>query len=149
MIRPILLSLACLASLAADIGEVRTVYLMPMTGGLDQFLANRLAEAKLMQVVADPKRADAYFTDRLGEAFEKRLQDLATTEEEKAKKKDDREVRPYMSGTSRGNIFLVDSKTRQVLWSAYERPRRSAPDELDRTADRIVKRLKRELQPSK
>jgi hypothetical protein len=40
-------------------------------------------------------------------------------------------------------MFLVDLKTRTVLWSAYERPRNTTPDELNRTAKRIVDRLKK------
>ena len=37
--------------------------------GLDQYLANRLTDDHIFQVVTDPKQADAVFTDRIGEAF--------------------------------------------------------------------------------
>ena len=54
---------------------------------------------------------------------------------------------PPFSSFSRGkgNVFLVDIKTRQVLWSLYERPKKILPDELDRTSGRIVLRLKKDL----
>lgn len=60
----------------AQLANVRTVYVFPMTGGLDQYLANRITNAGLFQVVMDPKKADALFTDRLGEGLESRLAGL-------------------------------------------------------------------------
>jgi hypothetical protein len=52
-----------------------------------------------------------------------------------------------VSGRGRGTIFLVDVKSRQVLWSAFEKPRNSSPNELDHTAERVVKQLKEDLSP--
>jgi len=52
-----------------------------------------------------------------------------------------------VSGRGRGTIFLVDVKSRQVLWSAFERPKNSSPHELDHTAERVVKQLKQDLSP--
>jgi hypothetical protein len=52
-----------------------------------------------------------------------------------------------VSGRGRGTIFLVDVKSRQVLWSAFEKPKNSSPQELDRTAVRVVKLLKEDLSP--
>jgi len=52
-----------------------------------------------------------------------------------------------LSGRGRGTIFLVDVKSRQVLWSAFERPKNSNPREMDHTAERIVKLLKQDLAP--
>ena len=59
------------------------------------------------------------------------------------------EKRGYMStsGHGHGTIFLVDVKSRQVLWSAFDRPKSSTPRELDHTAARIVQRLKDDLEP--
>jgi hypothetical protein len=48
-------------------------------------------------------------------------------------------------GGGRGTLFLVDAHSRAVLWSVYERPKRTSPDELDRTAKRVVDRLKKDL----
>lgn len=47
----------------------------------------------------------------------------------------------------KGTIFPVSGKSRTVLWSVYEHPKNTQPSELDRTAQRIVDRLKRELKP--
>jgi hypothetical protein len=52
-----------------------------------------------------------------------------------------------VTSRSRGTIFLVDVKSRQVVWSAFERPKSFAPGEMDRTAERIVKKLKEDLTP--
>src|SRR5688500_13830221 len=70
----------CVSTFAAnvhpDLMEVREVYLLPMSGGLDQYLANRLTREGRFEVVTDPKNADAVFTDRLGPAFEDKLKEL-------------------------------------------------------------------------
>jgi hypothetical protein len=123
--------------------EVRTVYLMPMGSGLDQYLANQLTAAGAYEVVTDPKRADAVFTDHLGESFEQKLAELLAPPKEEDEKGDDKVV--HLSTFSRGKntIFLVDVKNKSVLWSAYEKPKNSSPDELNRTATRIVQRLKK------
>jgi hypothetical protein len=57
----------------ADLAQVHKVYLLPMRNGIDQYLANRLTNLGVFQVVTDPKKADAVFTDQLGESFERRL----------------------------------------------------------------------------
>jgi hypothetical protein len=66
---------------AAEIGgsSVRTVYILPMSGGLDQYIANQLTREHLLEVIADPTRADAIFTDRLGELLEYKLEKLHPT----------------------------------------------------------------------
>src|SRR5438132_12916217 len=71
--------LACLVALNASspqLQQVQSVYILAMGSGMDQFLANRLTRFGKMQVVADPQRADAILTDRLGEVFEKKLDEL-------------------------------------------------------------------------
>jgi hypothetical protein len=50
---------------------------------------------------------------------------------------------------ARGTLFLVDAKSRQVVWSIYEPPKDFAGKEMNRTASDIVSRLKRELNPKK
>jgi hypothetical protein len=125
---------------------VQTVYLLPMASGLDQYVANRLAASGVFQVTTDPKKADAIFTDRLGEAFEQRLDSLLLPPVEKSSKesKAEEKAAPRVSTFSRnkGTMFLVDAATRAVLWSAYEPPKNTSPRELDRTARRIVGALK-------
>jgi hypothetical protein len=53
--------------------------------------------------------------------------------------------RPNAFGGGKGTLFLVDAHSRAVLWSVYEKPKSTSPDELDRTAKRIVSRLKQDL----
>jgi hypothetical protein len=53
--------------------------------------------------------------------------------------------RPNAFGGGKGTLFLVDAHSRAVLWSVYEKPKSTSPDELDRTAKRVVTRLKQDL----
>lgn len=150
-------AVACTALLCganAQLQQVQSVYILPMGSGMDQFLANRLARFGKMQVVADPQHADAILTDRLGEPFEKKLDELypppadpkkaVADEDATGTLKDEQPpVRAFSRG--RGNFFLVDRKSRNVLWSTYELPRNGSPAELNRTAERVVNNLKRDL----
>jgi hypothetical protein len=74
----LLVGLSAIAAAAdkAPVAQVHTVYLLPMTNGLDQYLANRLTNLKVFQVVADPDKADAVLSDLLGEVLESRLNAL-------------------------------------------------------------------------
>jgi hypothetical protein len=177
-------SLICCLNLAAaaELTGGRTVYLMPMGRGLDQFIANRLTRMHVLQVVTDPAKADTIFTDQVGATLEDRLKDLyppppspeakdaakekEAATKEKAEKPEKQSAPPAqgppsllsdtvnkadkagtmgVSGRGRGTIFLVDVKSRQVLWSAFEKPKNSSPHELDHTAERVVKLLKEDL----
>ena len=172
----------------AELASVQSVYLLPMSSGMDQYLANRLATANVFRVVTDAKRADAILTDQLGAGFERRMDDLfppqsaaaaaaaaaaevpppagakeqpedpkaaaAKARERADQRREAEEVEklkrmglPPTSSFSRGrgNIFLVDVKTRQVLWSLYARPKKIMPDDLDRTSATIVERLKKDV----
>jgi hypothetical protein len=66
------LAVALAAPPKSELTQVRKVYLLPMRNGMEQYLANRLTGLGVFQVVTDPKRADAIFTDGIGEAFESR-----------------------------------------------------------------------------
>ena len=48
-------------------------------------------------------------------------------------------------GHSKGTVFLVGTKSRQVIWSAYELPKNSTSNEMDRIASVIVSRLKKDM----
>lgn len=150
------LALPVVAAQNPELGRVQTVYLLRMGHGLDQYLATHLTRLGVFQVVADPAKADAVFTDHLGEAFEQRLAELfpaaaqpaeasKITEEEKHSAR--REEGPRISswGRGRGTVFLVEPRTRQVLWSVYEPPRDSSAQQVQRAARRIAERLRREL----
>lgn len=152
----------------ADLAQVQIVYLLPMGSGLDQYLANRLIGEQVFQVVTDHVKADALLTDHIGANFEARFLELypppPDPEEAKVKAKEEEakseepagggfgelkgDTAPMRSSIyrSRGNLFLVDVRTRRVLWSIYERPKSSAPDDLDKASRRIVDRLKKAVQ---
>src|SRR5271154_3942954 len=123
-----------------DLQKVHTVYLLSMSSSMDQYLANRLTTEGVLQVVTDPNLADAVLTDRLGIAFEERLKQLypppppppAVEKEKKDKgdkntfsdalKADEAAQRNIMSSQpARGNFFLVDRRSKQVIWSIYSR----------------------------
>src|SRR5258708_4264218 len=114
------LLLVCLTLGASD-SEIKSVYLLPMSGGLDQYLANRLSG--VFRVVTDPKLADAVFTDRLGGPFEQKLAELYPSDTAEEVDKDDKDgkksVQSSNFGRGKGTIFLVDLKTRAVVWSSF------------------------------
>ncbi len=43
---------------AAGLGDIKTVYLLPMSSGLDQYLAQRLTAEAVLQVVKQAKPAN-------------------------------------------------------------------------------------------
>lgn len=147
------------APTATPLLQIHHVYLLPMANGFDQHLANHLTRQGLVQVVADPARADAILTDRLGKPFEQKLEELypdaKPAVEAKAKADEEAEEkgaagmdlkvtpleRPTSFGKGKGTVFLVHRGSRAVVWSTYERPRRTTPDELDRSARRVTDRL--------
>src|SRR4029077_7888560 len=128
----ILSALLCMISIPAahaQVSGVKTVYVLPMANGLDQYLALRLTSEGVLQVVTDPKKADAIFTDGIGARLEESFATLFdSTKKEKGDKVGEVDfahpaMRP-LSG-SRGVIFLVDRNTRDVVWSTFERPKSS------------------------
>lgn len=161
----LLISLTGALLCGQDLSQVHSVYLLGMGRGLDQYLANRLTEEHVFQVVTNPKMADAVFSDRIGPAFEDKLTELLRNPEPAAqpgkdKDKDNERASstsslPQLSGPAqtstfgagKGTVFLVDPKTHRVLWSVYQSPKSSRSDDLNRTASDIVSRLKRDLKP--
>jgi hypothetical protein len=67
---------AAFCSVNPQLREVKRVYILAMTASMDQFLASQLAKSGIFEVVTDPKKADAIITDRVGESFESKLDDL-------------------------------------------------------------------------
>jgi hypothetical protein len=132
------------ASASGQYAGPKTVYILPMAAGLDQYLAQWLTKDHVMQVVADPKAAEVVMTDRLGDAFEQRMKQIHpdTDKDKSDKKSDDSIPHTFRSSKPQGTIFLVDAKSRQVLWSDYQKPPRSNSDkDLNRAAEQIVKTL--------
>jgi len=179
----LLIPLAAATAIAApnaDLSSVQSVYILPMSNGFDQYLANHLTRLGLFQIVTDPERADAFFSDRIGEALQVRFDAIEKAEREKAEQEQAKAAEaaskaaedsakkteasdtkaakdgdapviapvdaapPRVSNFNRakGTTFLVDRRSRRVLWSIYERPKNTTPDELDRTAARLAARLK-------
>jgi hypothetical protein len=174
----IALFLSCAAGLVfgSDLGAVKNVYLLKMSKGMDQYLANRLTNEHVFQIVTDPKLADAILTDQIGEGFEAKMGELFPPPEpverpetpEKPEKTDKDKTAakggdsqnmmamlgdtvnklPTLSssfGHAKGTLFLVDAKSKEVVWSTYDVPKDATSRQMDRTATDIVSRLKREL----
>jgi hypothetical protein len=141
--------LSALFSIAGAHGEVlgvKTVYLLPMAGGLDQYLALQLTSRGVLQVVTDPKKADAILTDGIGARLEESLTAIygAPVDKDKSDKAGTTEfAHPVMQrlSNSRGVVFLVNRSSRDVLWSTFERPKSAQPEELKHAAAKIVDRL--------
>jgi Ni,Fe-hydrogenase III small subunit len=126
---------------AADVKSVKTVYVMPMANGLDQYLAARLAAGSLMQVVTDPQKADAVITDHVGEAFEKSMDELYGAVPAAKDAGSAAFARVGGGVRSRGTYFLVSRATRDVVWSDEETPKGTSPKETRRIAGRIADHL--------
>jgi hypothetical protein len=144
-----LLACALFTSLAwgAGLPDVRAVYVLPMAGGLDQFLASRLASEDVFHVVTDPMKADAIFTDQLGATFEQKLVELYPPPKPANAKPDKDDGTPpshaYTGGHVTGSIFLVDRASRTVIWSSYEKSAKRAPASMDAEAKRIVGQIQK------
>jgi hypothetical protein len=132
-----------------DLSKVRTVYILGMSYGLDQFLANRLTNSGVLWVVLDPARADAIMTDKLDEGFwtwlnaRYPLSSRAPMPESRDDLRSKNVIGP--TGRIRGTVFLVDPKSRLVLWSSYDQAKKASADELDGVAMRVTKRLTNSL----
>ena len=157
-------AIVALAAVNPQLKQVNAVYILAMGGGMDQFLANQITASGVFQVVTDPKKADAIITDRLGEIFETKLAELypppapAAPPPDEAKKADEKKSGLDFGGGAqrvssglrgKGNLFIVDRKSRSVLWSIFEPPKDSTPAELSKTAGRVVKRLKLDMTDKK
>jgi hypothetical protein len=171
----IALLLSCSAALAfgTDLASVKNVYLLKMQKGFDQYLANRLTNEHLFQIVTDPKLADAILTDQIGEGFQAKMDELfpPPPPPEPPAKPDEKSDKPEKSadtqnmaqmlgdsinklpslsasssfGRAKGTVFLVDAKSKEVVWSTYDPSKDSTSRQMDRTANDIVSRLKRDL----
>lgn len=131
---------------AASLAGAKTVYVMPMANGLDQYVAARLTNAGVLRVVTDPHKADVVFTDHLGQSFEESLAELYSAKGAPAA---DTPVEFSRVGgrSSRapGMAFVVDPKTKEVLWSGDGKVKQTNSDSLKRAADRIVQNLARAM----
>jgi len=90
---------AAFATVNPQLHEVKRVYILAMSASMDQYLANQLTKAGIFEVVTDPKKADAIITDRVGESFETKLDDLYPPP---APPKKAEETKPAADSTSDG-----------------------------------------------
>jgi hypothetical protein len=145
------------AAASAFCQDGQSVYILKMGSGFDQYLANNLTNQKQMRVVTDPQLADFILTDKLGEAFQAKLEELYPPEKpivvvkKDADKKDaepekkEPQPQPRMitnMGGGKGTIFLVDRKSKTVTWSTFFTPKNSSPTELNRSARKVVEEMK-------
>jgi hypothetical protein len=144
-----------LAAANPQLKQVNTIYILGMSGGMDQYLANQLTSLGVFQVVIDPQKADALITDHLGEGFETKLKELYPRAPSSTETGNDKNNsgsgagRVTSVGRGRGNLFIVDRKSGAVLWSTYEEPKDTTPGELTKIAHKIVLRLKNDLTDKK
>jgi hypothetical protein len=148
-----------LAGMAMAVGQgevaaVKSVYILPMSNSLDQFLAIRLTAGNVVQVVTDPKKADAILSDRIGAALDSKLDDLYVPKPPPPPKdsKNDMDLagdpaKPIAQpgSHSRGAIFLIDRQTRNVIWSLYVLPKNTSPNELNHVAEKIAVKLSKDM----
>ena len=153
---------------ATTLAAVRTIYILQMGSGFDQFLASALARDGHFEVVTDPSLADAILTERVGKTFEKKFEELYPKPkpvlEEHAEEADaDAERKPGLSaagmiggepprtsnfGGGKGTVFLVGRSSRSVLWSSYEKPKTLRPADLNATAKTVARQLGEALKKS-
>jgi hypothetical protein len=163
---PIAALLVCGPAIAVD-GKLsprfRTVYVLEMTNGLDQYLSNRLTSARVMWVVLEPTSADAVLTESLDEPFWSWLartyprpasatpaapatSAASGTESAPQGSPEGRgpvsAKQPMASSKRPGMVFLVDPRRRVVLWAAWENPKNPSAIELGHSAERIANQLK-------
>ena len=158
--RPLILLILSLcwgisAATSPQLSSVQKVYLLPMGGGLDQYLAQQLTTAGVFTVVADPKQADAVWSERVDAGFLKTMNELyppaqPPATKEAAKKETEGELKgsaPAMRSLARGrgNVFLVGVASRQVIWSTYLKQQDRSSQGLHQAAREIVRRLQRDL----
>ena len=145
------------AAASAFCQEGQSVYILKMGSGFDQYLANNLTSQKLMRVVTDPQKADFVLTDKLGESFQAKLDELYPPEkpvvavkkdgdkkDAEPEKKEPQQLQKMVTnmGGGKGTIFLVDRKSKTVTWSTFFTPKNSSPAELNRSARKVVDQMK-------
>jgi hypothetical protein len=121
----------------------RTVYIVPMPNSMEEYLASCLTSTRVLWVVLQPSNADAVLTDTLDEDFWSWLErSYGSGSTAPAEGTDAGYRRPASFYPHSGTIFLVDPRRRVVLWSTYNLPKNTSPDELNRTAVHIVNQLR-------
>jgi hypothetical protein len=132
---------------AAQLKDVKSVYLYPMPGGFEQILASRIVTDHVYNVVSDPKLADAIFTDQINDFFLYKLDHIQTppppVNNSGSTSTMTADTTPHASSFTRGRgtLFLVDAKSKQVVWSIYAKPADNSSATLNKTAIKVVNQL--------
>jgi hypothetical protein len=126
--------------------KFRTVYITEMPNSLNQHLASRLTKlARERCGWSSSRRVPTRFLPTRW-VFWNWLAHTYPLPAAAAGSNGDRDAsyRPdaISSSRQRGTVFLVDPRSRLVLWSTYDLPKSGTPAELDRTAMRITNQLK-------
>ncbi|MEO8100388.1 MAG: hypothetical protein ABI811_22005 [Acidobacteriota bacterium] len=143
----LLAGMAAISFAQSPLTAAKNVYVLPMPGGLDQFVALRLTEQSVLQVVTDSAKADVFITDRIGEDFEQLLKELTTppvdTSQAQKAGTTDPFAHPNMRplARTRGTVFLIERNTGNVLWSTLEIPKSATARDMSAAAQHIVDRL--------
>ena len=138
-------ALLCAPSSAADARlspRFRTVYILEMSNGLDQYLANRLTANRAVWIVLEPHSADAVLTESVDEGFWNWLSSTYPGAAGEASRTPVIRREPGYATRRPGMVFLVDPRRRVVLWSASEMPKTTSATEMQGAADRIAAQLK-------
>ena len=136
-----------------ELQEIHSVYFLPMGNSLDQYLAQRLIATGVLQVVTDPQKADAVFTDKIGEGLESRLDELYPPAGKPKVKDETEEKDPYGKplkrfgsfSRGRGTVFLVDRRTRAVVWSIYWPVKSARPEDTSKRAGDVARKLQMDI----
>jgi len=110
-------------------------------GSLNGYL---IASGGRIQVVTDPKMADAIFTDRIGANFEQSLQDMYGEKKKsdgKLSSEDFTKPTSQPGSRGKGSLFLVDRQSRAVIWSTYAKTKSTGSDDMNHLAAKIADQL--------
>ena len=144
------LLITSIPAFAADLGSAQPVYFWAMQSSLDQYLAEQAAANGAVAVTVDPQMAKSIMTDRIDKPFLDAMDELFPVEGRDEPEQPDESIegdfqmaRPSNrpKGVPRGTIFLVDVKTRRVLWSTFLGEFDARPKSLHREAQKVIERL--------
>ncbi|MGH9558015.1 MAG: hypothetical protein ACRD30_02160 [Bryobacteraceae bacterium] len=137
----VLFAAAAATIFAAGSAAYRTVYILPMSNALDQYLAIQLTTRDVVQVVADPQKADAILTDHIGAGFEKKLDEIYGPKPKTEDQDADFRGTSSLESRGKGTVFLVDRKTRAVVWTTYVHEKGTSSDAMNDVAKKIADKL--------
>jgi hypothetical protein len=163
-----LLLLAALTAplMAADLSSIGPVYVWPMNGALDQYVAEQATSSGTFAVTVDPARAKTVMTDHIDAKFFEGMNEIFVDEAAiaaaAAAKSDDEEDEDAATGSiesglaanrpanrprssPKGTVFLVNIQTRQVIWSTFLGDFDRSPKKLHSKAAQVIGTLSKSM----